>query len=205
MPIPCEKWFTSKLAGVNRVKGLFETWVKKNSVIRGELSKTFNYKRTYKTLDHGLGNQSLDIHAYDGEGDTDWARDESDNLLPNFRRVCTLRADLSGLRSFLEVQKGSEGQEFWKISFKVNVLFGGTTLKARLAWYEGVSISNFYPQVTDIWLCHSGNPARRSCQHYSELGLLDHVCVPSQEDGKPDPMNAFHSASVNLLDTQSTL
>ena len=149
-PYICEKRLTSKLSGINRISGHFETWVRKNSVIGGELSKTFSYRRTYKTLDRGLGTFSLDIHAYDGEGNTDWARDESGNLLPNFRRVCTLSADLSGLRGFLKVQKGAGGQDFWSVSFKVNVLLGGTALKARLAWHEGVSISQFHPQVTNV-------------------------------------------------------
>ena len=79
---------------------------------------------------------SVDIYAYDGEGDTDWVRDGSGNLLPNVRRVCTLTADLSGLRGCLTLQKGSEGQDFWKVS---------TALKARMTWYEGVSISQFHP------------------------------------------------------------
>ena len=109
-------------------------------------SKTFDYRRTYKTLDNGLGTFSFDIYAYDGESDTDWAQDELGNLLPKFRRVCTVAADLSCLQSFLKVQKSSEGQEFWKVFFKVKVLFGGTALKARLAWYEGVSISHFHPR-----------------------------------------------------------
>ena len=150
MPIPCEKWFTSELSGGNWIYGLFTTWVKKNSVIGEDLSKTFGYYGTYETLDSDLGTFSLDIYAYDGEGDTDWAWDESSNLLPNFRRVCTLAADLSGLRSFLKVHKSSKGQEFWRVDFKVNVLFGGTALKARMTWYEGVSISHFHPPVTDI-------------------------------------------------------
>src|SRR5258708_157144 len=156
---------------------------------------TFGYQRILKTLDYGIGTYSVDIYAYDGVGDTDWAWDESGNQLPNFRRVCTLKADLSGLWRFLKVQKSSEGDEFWPVNFNINVLFGGTALKARLAWYEGVSILHFHPQVTDIWLCPSGNPARRPCQRYSELILLDHICFPSQEDGKLDPMNSIHSAS----------
>ncbi len=179
MPIPYEKGFTSKLSGVNRINGLFDTWVKKNSVIGEELSKTFSYRCTYKTLDHGLGTFCLEIYAYEGEGDTDWARDESGNLLPNIRRVCTLAADLSGLRRFLKVQRSSEGQEFWDVAFKVNVLFGGTVLMARMTWYEGVSISHLHPQVTDILLCPSGNPALRSFQCYSELSLLGHIYFPS--------------------------
>ncbi len=203
MPIPCEKGFTSKLSGGNWIYGIFTTWVKKNAVIGEDLSQTFGYYGTYETLDNGLGTFSLDIYAYDGEGDTDWAWDESGKLLPNFRRVCTLAADLSGLRNFLKAHKSSKGQEFWRVDFKVNVLFGGTALKARMTWYEGVSISYLHPRVTDIWLCLSGNPARRPFQRYSELSLLDCTCFPSQEDGKPDPMNAIHSASVRSI--QSTL
>jgi hypothetical protein len=41
------------------------------------LSKVFNYQRIYKTLDNGLGSFSVDIYAWEGEGHTDWGRDES--------------------------------------------------------------------------------------------------------------------------------
>ena len=146
MPIPFEKGLTSKLSGINRIDGFFDTWVKKNSVIGEELSKTFDYQRMYKTLDNRLGTYSVDIYAYDGEGDTDWLYDESGKLLPNFRHVCTLRADLSGLQGFLTLQKGSEGQDFWRVSYSINVRFGGTALKSRMTWHEGVSISHFQPQ-----------------------------------------------------------
>jgi hypothetical protein len=129
--------------GVNKITGFFDTWVKKNSVIGEELSKTFNYQRIYKTLDNGLGTFSVDIYAFDGEGETDWGRDESGSLLPHIRRVCTLKADLSGLQRSLKVQKGSKGQDFWRVEHSINVHFGGTALKARLTWYEGVSFSLF--------------------------------------------------------------
>ena len=133
------------MLGVNKITGFFDTWVKKNSVIGEELSKTFNYQRIYKTLDNGLGTFSVDIYAYNGEGDTDWGRDESGSLLPNMRRVCTLKADLSGLQRSLKVQKGPKGQDFWRVEHSINVNFGGTALKARLTWYEGVSFQHFYP------------------------------------------------------------
>ena len=158
------------------IDGFFDTWVKKNSVIGEDLSKTFKYHRLFKSLDEGLETFSLVIYAYDGEGDTDWAWNESGNLLPNFRRVCTLTADLSGLLKFLKAQKTSKGRDFWKVFYKVKVFFGGTALKARVTWKEGVSISSFHPHVTHIWLCLSENPARRPCQRYSELSLLNHAC-----------------------------
>ena len=59
------------------------------------------------------------------------------------RRVCTLKADLSGLARSLKVQKGPRGQDFWRVEHSVAVLFGGTQLRARLQWYEGVSCNSF--------------------------------------------------------------
>ena len=127
------------------VDGFFEAWVKKHSVIGEELSQSFSYVRVYQTLERGLGYFSLDIYAYDGDGDTHWGWDESGKRLPDIRRVCTLSADLSGLRRFLKVQKGPEGQVFWTIWYSINVHFGGTALKAKMMWDEGVSISHFHP------------------------------------------------------------
>ena len=147
MPIPRETGLTSKLSGVNKISGVFDTWVKKNSVIGEELSKTFNYNYTYTTLDKGLDKFKVTIYAYDGEGDTDWAEDESGNLLPHIRRVCTVRADLSGLQKILKVQSGSKGEAFWKGRCSINVYFGGTALKARVTWYEGVSNLHFIHKV----------------------------------------------------------
>ena len=180
LSIPDEKSLTFKLSGVTKINGFFETWVKKGSVIGEDLSKTFKYYRTaVNNLDEDLAIFILEIYAYDGEGDTDWAWDESDYLLPNFRLVCTLKADLSGLQKYLKAQKTSEGRDFWTVDYKVKVLLGGTALKARISWKEGVSISRLYPHVTDIWLYLSENRPRRSHQRYSELSLLGHVCFPS--------------------------
>ncbi len=145
VPIPCEEGLTSKLSDTNVIDGFFEPWVKKNTIIGEELSKTFTRVRMYNTLEYGLGYFSSTIYAYDGEGDTDWGWDESGKLMPNIRRVCTLSADLSGLRRFLKVQKGPEGQDFWTVCYSINIHFGGTALKAKMTWDEGVSISHFHP------------------------------------------------------------
>ena len=197
--MPGEKGLTSNFSGVNWIVGRFGTLVKKGSVIGEELSKTFECYHTFKSLDEGLATFSMPIYAYDGEGDPDWAWDESGNLEPGVREVCKLKADLSSLQRFLKAKKSSDGQDFWRVDFKLKVLFGGTALKARLTWYEGVSISRFHPHVTDFWLCLSENPARRPCQRYSQLSLLDHVCFLLQEDGELDPMNAFRPASVRSI------
>jgi hypothetical protein len=63
----------------------------------------------------------------------------SGRTIPKMRELCTITADLSRLRSSLTMQDGANGARFWKVSFKVCVLFGGTRLQARLQWMEGVS------------------------------------------------------------------
>ena len=155
-PVPRKNGLTSKLPGFSVIPGRFTPIVKKNSVIGEVLSQTHGLQRVYKTLEDALDQlpkNSTQIYAYDGEGDTDWAEDESGNLLPQMRRVCTLKADLSGLQKFLKVEKGSHGQNFWKVMYSVNVYFGDTALKARMTWYEGVSNLYFHPQGAELWLC----------------------------------------------------
>jgi hypothetical protein len=75
-------------------------------------------------------------------------------LLPNMRRVCTLKADLSNLANSLKVQKGPRGQDFWRVEHSVAVLFGGTQLRARLQWYEGVSLIHY------LWVDHQAKSGR---------------------------------------------
>jgi len=62
-------------------------------------------------------------------------------MKPQFREVCKLKADLSGLRRSLVPQLNpTTGLTYYTISFTIAILFGGTTLKANLRWYENVSV-----------------------------------------------------------------
>jgi len=62
-------------------------------------------------------------------------------MKPRFREVCELEADLSGLqRSLVARLNPVTGVNYYTVKFTVAVLFGGTTLKANLRWYENVSV-----------------------------------------------------------------
>jgi len=62
-------------------------------------------------------------------------------MKPRFREVCELKADLSGLQRSLVAQLNpTTGMVYYTVNFTVAVLFGGTSLKARLRWYENVSV-----------------------------------------------------------------
>lgn len=66
------------------------------------------------------------------------------------RTVCTLRADLTGLRPSLRSQRGPKGEEFYRVDFVISVMLGGTSLKARLTWNEGVRGLTFFTMFTDL-------------------------------------------------------
>lgn len=61
------------------------------------------------------------------------------NRLPQMRLICVINANLSGLRDSTKVYRDDQGEQYWKIRFKVAVMFGGTQLRARLIWKENVS------------------------------------------------------------------
>lgn len=73
-------------------------------------------------------------------------------MKPRFREVCRLEADLSGLKRSLVAQRNpTTGISYYTVDFTVAVLFGGTTLKARLRWFENVSVDpNNPPSVTKL-------------------------------------------------------
>ncbi|KAG8826669.1 hypothetical protein FRC18_009999, partial [Serendipita sp. 400] len=123
--------------GTMKMVDLWETWLKRNHVVGEETSLSFNYFSIYKKIPSDLGTFSQDVFAYDGEEDIIWGRDDQGNLAKDVRVVCTLRADLSGLRSGLRAQRGPRGEEFYRVDYTISVMLGGTSLKARLNWYEG--------------------------------------------------------------------
>lgn len=127
-------------------------------IIGTESSLSFAYQTTYSTKPTSLSNFEQIVLAYDGDDEVLWACDEkgkglihlkyisrltkkSGVQIPGARKVCTVNADLSGLLNNMKMERNSSNQSFWKIDYTFQILFGGTSLKARLVWYEGVSSS----------------------------------------------------------------
>ncbi|KAF8695760.1 ATP binding, partial [Rhizoctonia solani] len=86
-----------------------------------------------------LSNLSMDIYCYSADDEPVWAWDENDDILPDFRKSCTISADLRGLEGALERRKGRRGN-FWSLKIDVCMRFGGTELEAYIEWKdEGVT------------------------------------------------------------------
>ena len=53
--------------------------------------------------------------------------------------ICTLNAEVSALAAALGIQAEPHGKKFYRVDYDVYVYFGGTQLRAKLQWKEGVS------------------------------------------------------------------
>ncbi|KAL0067093.1 hypothetical protein AAF712_005880 [Marasmius tenuissimus] len=79
------------------------------------------------------------ILVYEGtEDEPQWI---DDGPRSQFRQVATLRADTRHLKRKVASSQGKRrrkrsSSEYWQIDFAIVLLFGGTELKAQLAWQE---------------------------------------------------------------------
>ncbi|KAG9048625.1 hypothetical protein FS842_000354 [Serendipita sp. 407] len=127
--------------GSMKVPDGFSTWATKGSILNDDYSYIADYNISWPadTQDgaQALGFTTVDVYAWDGDGEPIWLKDEYGNLMPGMRHLCTIYADLSRLSSSLRIIKGENKKKYYKISFSVAIRLGGTQLEARLQWHEG--------------------------------------------------------------------
>lgn len=121
--------------------------------------KSFDRFRLYTSLPHDLGDFKIQVFAWEGPGVSYWVKALDGKLqttfftnnqlitnpslgsfLPKMRRLCSLSANLSSVKPALRSLLNTNGQQYWQVDYKVAIIFGGTQIKARLQWYENVSI-----------------------------------------------------------------
>ncbi|KAG8829562.1 hypothetical protein FRC17_006388 [Serendipita sp. 399] len=126
--------------GNKRVDGIFDIWVERNQILRGNFQKVFEYSRMYDYLPNDLGAFTMGILVWEGAKKPVWCETILGELVPEARYLCKLTGDLSRLRSSLSKRNGIGGRPYWMINFQVLVSFGGTKLQARMQWYEGTRL-----------------------------------------------------------------
>lgn len=112
-----------------------------------------NYVRDHAIYPSYLGMFEESLYVWEGSGDTYWCTDtsgiwfnnsksgsngpnhqRSDRLLPEMRQISTIQADLSNIMpSQLYGPRGA----YWRVDYKVVVLFEGAKMKAHLEWNKG--------------------------------------------------------------------
>jgi hypothetical protein len=61
-------------------------------------------------------------------------------LAPGIRTLCCINANLETMRPYIKPQTRPDGETYYELTFRVVVWFGGTKLRARVQWNEGVRI-----------------------------------------------------------------
>ncbi|ELU36997.1 hypothetical protein AG1IA_08970 [Rhizoctonia solani AG-1 IA] len=152
-----------------------------------------------------LSNLSMDIYCYSADDEPVWAWDENDDILPDFRKSCTISADLRGLEGALERRRGRRGN-FWSLKIDVCMRFGGTELEAYIEWKDKVSGENtksrsrklkkVFVQIwmgatlivaRDVWLflCHPSSSVLIVCREHYSLTSTQNMSNPR---GAIDPI-----------------
>jgi len=136
------------------------------------------FQLTFRSLDGVLDTFHDYIEVWEGDGIPEWVCDVNGECyaraqlfsililscwpflgkrLPQIRTLCTLTADLSGLRASLQALDGPKGK-YYQFVFKVAIKFGGTQLQARIQWEEDVSAYNHQLLCTILNLLEGSNP-----------------------------------------------
>ncbi|KAJ1304905.1 hypothetical protein OPQ81_006039 [Rhizoctonia solani] len=78
----------------------------------------------------------MKLVGYSGDDEPTWAWDKKENLLPKFKEVCTIKAQLYNLEGALKPAIGMTGVHYWYLEVDVCVYFGTTELQAHLEWMQ---------------------------------------------------------------------
>ncbi|CAE6440540.1 unnamed protein product [Rhizoctonia solani] len=95
-----------------------------------------SFSRYYDTSTPNLSTFSVELKSYANEDSPAWSQSPQGLLLPGFRNVCSISADLNTLSGALERRTGNAGKVYWYLEFEVCMRFGGTELEAYLEWKE---------------------------------------------------------------------
>ncbi|KAH7088652.1 hypothetical protein BKA62DRAFT_163401 [Auriculariales sp. MPI-PUGE-AT-0066] len=122
--------------GQRMVAGVFSPLVLKNQVIQHDLSVVSPFVQTYNERPKSLSQFEIDLMSSDSATPGTLCQTKNGILMPGMRRVCTLRADLSGMLGHIQVHRPKGKPPFWRFEFGVEMYFGQTSLCAAVVWKE---------------------------------------------------------------------
>jgi len=110
--------------------------VLKNQVLDTSAELSRRFIRSFDSTTPNLGRFRAGIFAYDGSDQPMFIMDKDEkNLEKDFRAVCVVEADLSGMNGALISGTGPFGA-YWFVRFFIVFKFGATELRASMRWSE---------------------------------------------------------------------
>ncbi|KIM25125.1 hypothetical protein M408DRAFT_331413 [Serendipita vermifera MAFF 305830] len=118
-----------------RIHGGFNPMIQKGTRLDNNFTVQKRVHLTFPVSQCVPHDLSIEIFAYDGDEAPRWMKDANGNELPQFRCLCKLEADMSGLQGSLKTLRGPSGP-YHAVNMIVSIRLGGTKLQARLQWKE---------------------------------------------------------------------
>jgi len=118
------------------VLGYWSEIAPRGVVIHEDTAARQSYSRTYSIPIPDLSEQTESIYAYFLPGcSPEWLRNPNGGLNSGFIKMCTVRANLNGLRGRLTKKIGLIGV-YWELQFVIGIRFGRTELETFIEWDE---------------------------------------------------------------------
>ncbi|KAG8813319.1 hypothetical protein FRC17_001607, partial [Serendipita sp. 399] len=124
-------------SGETNINSKFSVILKKGQHIPQDYSVKHYFSQEFVEKPQTLGDYTVNLLAWEGDGVPEWITDVKGNVLPQIRRLCTLKADFTPTISSLTRYTSKQGVQYWWGRWLVRCIYGGTKLQARLEWKDG--------------------------------------------------------------------
>jgi len=95
------------------------------------------YCRSYDTPNEYLADFEVDLYTADeAVASTKWMFDCNGSILPGFRKICTVTANMSNLEGRLPSRFGPTRRKYYYLDFEVAIRLGTASPEARILWEE---------------------------------------------------------------------
>ncbi|KAJ1304914.1 hypothetical protein OPQ81_006048 [Rhizoctonia solani] len=122
--------------GVPTILGIWSQIVKKGVPLDGEVIFREGSKHISAEPNPTSIQLEMDLIGYSSDDEPMWAWDKNEKLLPKFKEICTIKAQLYNLEGALKPAISMTGVHYWYLDVDVCVYFGTTELQAHLEWVQ---------------------------------------------------------------------
>ncbi|CAE6507895.1 unnamed protein product [Rhizoctonia solani] len=142
--VPCLPWMPEAEGrsafigpqGVPLIPGKWVQMAKKGVPVDADEVFCHTFHRSIMESNPTSVTLSVELFGYSDDDEPMWAKDPEDNLYPNFKKMCTITADLWDLEGALKKERGLLGIDYWDLTAEVCMRFGTAELHAHIEWEQ---------------------------------------------------------------------
>ncbi|KAG8727674.1 hypothetical protein FRC10_005777, partial [Ceratobasidium sp. 414] len=113
-----------------------------SEIVAKETSMSFDsslrhgYRSQYHTIHSATRTITANIYSTTSHSSSKFMRDKHGVLLPGWKHVCVVSAEVEDLKSMLVEHESPITGSYWTLNYRIAIRFGGTQLTAFIEWDE---------------------------------------------------------------------